>query len=872
MYLHPRLAECYEIMLGMRHCAESLIELLPHTDTFQAYLANGCSPEHAYAAVLQQEFRNLLDPAVWEEVPLPAAAAPRESHQHMLSAYSAVSGHAPESSPDGAGGLLWRIRRPDSRYTAWYADVDQAVNELVGNVRLMFLPQGRSNLTEQIRELYRGGRSYFRDRRLLHPGEFLTGFERLGRESVRELQDFWQSRATRFGLGLEFVPDLSRWLGLPGTRRGPFLKSTDMATQQYATNLSYMVDPLELAQQRCLVYWNRQLLSGWVSPGEAAELLVQFKVLTRPEADSLLQQVDGTGTSRNRNDVNSPGFRFYGDAVPVCHRLARHMADLNLAFMLHEMRGSGLPEPVQQWFRMAPFCYEDSTRPLRMSPGTAAAMKRLVPLVNELRGQKPGAFPETLAGLMREAYKPAPATRTEQGWCYAIGGEASFRGAGQQYWNLLRDPARGYRLLTRSERDNVDTALRPLCGERPVSAALQELSEVLQQYPELRHYGRTPKDGNTWHRLLLTPEAALAGTEPVYASRPGVRQLLPLQLVRDYTLEPVETLPPEWQADARVVPALQLLGGLRSMAADMPYADAQGIRWRNASYGGPTGRRPGNLRSCWQPAPVMQPLLDFFEKAAMAADMQGAGAHLESCGVKLGGIRPDELRPGSLRHITVYTHPELPDQQVRLMPGNPGAPSPLERVPYVVHTSDGVPLFIKNMVRKTEMLPAARIPMHQFKSGLTRQYDFSLTALVRERHMNTLLEDLLARRAASAEAWKAGNEADTCNLELIMQIFQDGRLPEALQGRSPASLTRGEALAAELARLCLLAECGVEPDPHIGELVQFAARLRENQTDMKLLRLTLRRVVSVTPNRYDAAELQPAPAEPPPAQNHVRLD
>jgi hypothetical protein len=49
------------------------------------------------------------------------------------------------------------------------------------------------------------------------------------------------------------------------------------------------------------------------------------------------------------------------------------------------------------------------------------------------------------------------------------------------------------------------------------------------------------------------------------------------------------------------------------------------------------------------------------------------------------------------------------------MPGNPGAPSPLERVPYVVHTSDGVPLFIKNMVRKTEMLPAARIPMHQFK-------------------------------------------------------------------------------------------------------------------------------------------------------------
>ena len=90
-----------------------------------------------------------------------------------------------------------------------------------------------------------------------------------------------------------------------------------------------------------------------------------------------------------------------------------------------------------------------------------------------------------------------------------------------------------------------------------------------------------------------------------------------------------------------------------------------------------------------------------------------------------------------------------------------------------------------------------------------------------------------------------------------MQIFQDSRLPYALADKEPAKLTRGEALTVELARLVLLAECGMQPGNHINRLVDFAARLRENPVDMQLLRLTLQRVVSPFPEEYGKGELNP---------------
>ena len=100
------------------------------------------------------------------------------------------------------------------------------------------------------------------------------------------------------------------------------------------------------------------------------------------------------------------------------------------------------------------------------------------------------------------------------------------------------------------------------------------------------------------------------------------------------------------------------------------------------------------------------------------------------------------------------------------------------------------------------------------------------------------------------------DEGEINNLELFMQVFQDSRLSYYLENRNPETLTRGEALAAELGRLMLLAEFGAEQKQHVQQLVNFCQKLRRDRDDQKLLRSTLNRVVSPDPNRFPDIEMQ----------------
>ena len=88
-----------------------------------------------------------------------------------------------------------------------------------------------------------------------------------------------------------------------------------------------------------------------------------------------------------------------------------------------------------------------------------------------------------------------------------------------------------------------------------------------------------------------------------------------------------------------------------------------------------------------------------------------------------------------------------------------------------------------------------------------------------------------------------------------MQIFQDSRLSYYLEDKDPTQLTRGEALAAELGRLMLLAEFSKNRYEEVQNLVNFCRKLQTNPVDKKLLQATLHRVVSPEPNRYSAEEL-----------------
>lgn len=879
----PRLLDAYRIVLGLRNCAESLLSLLPYTDRYQAMLSQGESPASAMVRVLQHEFAPHIDPAVWNPwAAAPAAAGqglvhPAERNARLLSIYTRVSGHAPECTPDGKGGRLWRIRRPDGRYTFWYPEQAQAVNELVGNVELMFLPHGRHHLAEQLRlGEFRSPvpAGIYRTHDLPRESDRLTGFEILGAEAAGELAARWHGNATLYGLGFEMTPDFWNWERVPG-RILDFgrLKETNTPSAYYVAQERYLRTPLQMARTRFLVYWNRMLTSGWISPQQVADALVHYGQIDRAEADRVLklaepQKVDTSamsGPERRAFLRKHPGGTRPGDLVATSHALASHMADVNVGLMLTELAEAGLPRSVQQWVSVAPFSYgleEGSSAgayrlPLRAHRRTAEEFMRLLPVADEFRRLKQAGESAPLLEQLRAAYSPSHTTRCEQGWCFDHGGLSAFRGSRQAYWNLLREPARARSLLPAEEQAALDALLRPHCGGREPAEALQELSSLLHDHPELHSYGMPDLESGSLCRLVPAPVGDSGLPAPEYFKQSKGRTMHPETVEKGYTLEADASLPPALQADARVVPALRLLSVLRRRVADAPYADSQGIWWRGTRYGGADGARPGGLRKDWTPGRFMESLFGFYDRAAAAAARYGTDGQVEVCGVPLGGISPGDIRPATLRNITVYRNPLYPDQLVRLMPGISGAPNPRQSVPYVVHTSDGVPLLSTSTARKPGQLPQSLQALHEFKAFVERDLAYEKTSQVREVHMDHLLDELLAVRAASPQSWAQADATRTGNLELILQIFHDGRLLQNLAGMEPTRLTRGEALAAELARLCLLAQCGASPAPHLDRLVEFAARLRGNRTDMKLLRLTLRRMASPFPHEYAPAELNP---------------
>jgi hypothetical protein len=208
-----------------------------------------------------------------------------------------------------------------------------------------------------------------------------------------------------------------------------------------------------------------------------------------------------------------------------------------------------------------------------------------------------------------------------------------------------------------------------------------------------------------------------------------------------------------------------------------------------------------------------------------------------------------------LQHVTVYRTPRLPEHLVRLMPGEPNAANPYQRKPYVMHTADGVPLLPNRMARQDAEMMESLTPLNLFQSDLERMYDFQTNHRWRRNQLSAHLGDLLERRTTSPEAWENADEGNINNLELFMQVFQDGRLSYYLEKKDPTQLTRGEALAAELGRLMLLAEFGTAREAAVGQLVKFCDKLRNSREDKSLLQTALHRIVSPEPNRYMEEEL-----------------
>ena len=81
-------------------------------------------------------------------------------------------------------------------------------------------------------------------------------------------------------------------------------------------------------------------------------------------------------------------------------------------------------------------------------------------------------------------------------------------------------------------------------------------------------------------RLNLNPIPSVNIAEPVYTLTESAEIFRPIVVKKGFTVEEQAVLPLEWQADARVLPALQLLTDLRRSITQSPYADEKGIWWK----------------------------------------------------------------------------------------------------------------------------------------------------------------------------------------------------------------------------------------------------------------------------------------------------
>lgn len=879
----PHLKEIYRSMVSARACGESLLELLPHSEDFQTLLSMGFKPEDAYVHLLHREFKDHVDSDIWNPAQLTRTKANLSDNMQRLASsrkyyddYLALSGYSMESTPDGKGGKLCRIKCPDGRYSPWMKGSGYVVNTLVGNVQTSFLPMGRDMLMTYMNDSYRNDFNNKRvfERRHMFPLSMkrFIGFDHLGNTAARDLCALWLGDSTQYGVGLEFSLHDEHWKRYKGKRVNLITKEIEPESGMFLVRHGRVITPMDLIKIRFSTYWNRLLLSGWVSPEDVGQALVESNMASSSTVESIISEGRDRkadlsrlpGPERRKFLKKHKGSILPGDRAGMSRKLAQRMSELNLVYMLANLQEAPLPNTVKQWFLTTPFSeFEEphSRTQLRhemaMHSNRAAAneVKNLIGRVAKLREElKKGQRP-ALESRLRLAYEPDDSRRYEQGWCFSMGGAGAFRAAGQSFWNMLEDPVRGWKLLPEEQRQKLESELQDVCGERPVEQAMQELSEVLRQYPSLHGYGVESRGGSDVCRMVLDPIKLENPTEPVFVKSKDARYATPLLTSKGFTVEKVATLPEEWSRDTRILPAIRLLTELRRQVTDIPFADDQGVWWKKHRIGGAEGLRPRGLDATWKPETGMQTMLDVYHRLAEAGQANGEKGELNVCGVSLGGIQPGEIDTRKLKHITVYRCFEFPEHMVRLMPGEADADNPLQRAPYVLHSADGVPLLPTRMALHQDEYLLALAPLRSFNGSRMCSYDYDTNRKKRHKQVDSCLYELVHQRTKNREVWEEGAVDRINNLELFMQLFQDSRLPYFLAGRHPETLTRGEALTCELARLTLMAELGVKRQEHEDKLISFCRELRQNPDDVKLIKYVLDRVVSPDPNHYREEEL-----------------
>ena len=837
-----------ELNLGLRSCARTLYGVLPHTDDFQTALSRGCTVPQAYALLLKRELGADL-PEDWGADVLAGMQenpAPNAGNMRLFERYQQLTGRGLVSATGDDGNQYWRIMRPDGRYTRWHAHDFQAVNDLVSNSLLQFLPAGGDALADRLARNPAGLQDVAAMAAEGNAG--FSGYDQLCSTAMHDLGRCWMESASMYPVGMDVARVRHRLRGAEGTDGITPLGREGAAEGDTTYDMWSMATPLALLQGRFLTYWERQLRSRALDAQEAADFLVSNRLMVPEEAESLL-----TLSPRDPFEQSYvPGRRVLPAKTNAA--LAEGLARFSTGYVLSRLDSVPLPASVKNWIALAPFC-EPLPAPER--PKTVSGSRLTVPIgrngrglvrwanrrtAEKIRGMQPllgmvdAALqaPEEGQGhimeLVRASVMPTETQRLEQAWCHSLAGKAAFRGAGQDLRNLLENPARGWENLWPEDRLDLCRTLLPdqaaglqenflpadLLAQQPVQEmerAVQELDSVLRDFPGLRAYTLNPDHGGRLDRLVLSPALQ---EMPELDMQPG-RLYVAGPMQADYTLERGCSLPQEWRQDPRVLPALTLLGKLRAYAANKPGADASGIWWNNRLYGGLNGRTPEGIPAGWKPELPFAGVAEFLQ-----AWEQGPSPLCS------GLLKPlhAPLQPELMQCATLYRNPAQPDNIFRLMPGDSDSANPHARVPYIVHTFKGSPTVGGRLLYDEKRADEAYQPLEKFAVARRTAFGSQRQDNLHDLQLYRLGESFL-ERSESVESMLSGSLQQLTNRELLMRLGVDTRFCEQLAALDPQELTRGQGAAAALVRGLMGMEFSDDPAAYAADLVALGNRLRQ---------------------------------------------
>ncbi len=886
------LKAAFGISLGLRACSRALFELLPGNPDFQTALARGLTPAAAYLHLLSRELGiELADAAGVKEMlePFGRQASDMENYTRRNEAafehYRRFTGCNLESSGKTEDGtLLWRVRRPNGRYTRWHAQKSDAINDMVANSSFTFMPFS-ADLTGGFGELKPEGY----DLNLAHKASAwqFTGYDNLCRFALRDLASAWVESAPFTLPGMSLAPQRT-FISLGGRKpehgarlsEGEGEKPTEMWVDTYSVS-----SPLRLAQARFHTYWWRQLNSGLLSAERAGEELVRLRVISPEEWARVQRIAEPLSMPRGRNiplRLTPPP-----DILGRNRALTAHLTDFSLRYLTANLDEMPLPPSVIEWFRLAPLCpllpgrLPGNARRLRMKEENelyTCYHNRLA--ARELRAAAPGIEAMRLAvqhGEMedsplvehfRRAVGLNRSLNMEQGWCARICGPDALMAASPAFLHLMERPVEGWQAMDELARDSLRRHISAVCrdvptdeameaegrGETPdyVELALQNLQDVLHDYPHLHDYNVIPPTAADAENPQLTAEQIMIGDPGIplreeasarsgyplpdeyrMAFAPAETEIEPIYTggsLKHATMSPARYyLTGEIRNDSRVLPAVCLLRQLRSYLSELPYVRREGIQWKGELYGGHRGKRPPGLDDSWMPETPLRGLLPLLHR--LDEIRTSTGSCYRAYGVELPGLGEEvNLQPFS--NITLYRHLGNPSKLCRLMPGDSTEQLPAARAPYVVQSIAGISMDGKRTV-SGEVAPQVQNtikPLEIFYPQATRMG----LAATRERncraHMERALNVLLETRVMPPGAPIHLDGYDKL-CAMVIRLVEDSGFSRSLHGLSPQDLTSGQVYTLRLAGAMVKRLCEW-PRHDDGELERVLTELKQDE-DMR---------------------------------------